>query len=76
MSTPMFAFKMRVVDRDNDPYYVTRWDRAVPVEVVAATKQEAINKVDAMLGPAPRGRYWVYKVDSVRDELLANEDDA
>ena len=68
---PLFAFKMRAVDRSNDSYYVTRWDRAVPVEVVAKTKQEAIDKADTMLGSAGRGRYWLFRVDSVRDALLA-----
>ena len=72
MSDALFTFKMRAVDRPDDSYYVTRWDRAVPVEVVAATKQDAIKKADMMLGPAGRGRYWVFHVDSVRDALLAN----
>ena len=66
-TTTEFVFEMRAVDRDRDHYYVTRWDRATPVEVVAPTKQEAINKAAVMLGDAPRGRYWVFKVDKVRD---------
>ncbi|WP_345543470.1 hypothetical protein [Microbacterium jejuense] len=72
-NAPLFVFKMRAVARPTDPYYVTRWDRATPVEVVAATKQEAINKADATLGSAGAHRYWVFRVDSVRDVLIPTE---
>jgi hypothetical protein len=72
-TAPEFVFEMRAVDRSTDSYYVTRWDRAVPVEVVAATKQEAINRADAMLGSAGSHRYWVFRVDKVRDVRASDE---
>jgi hypothetical protein len=73
MTDSMFVFKMRAVDRPRDSYYETRWDRATPVEVVAETKQAAINKAEAMLGNAGQGRYWVFHIDSVRDAMVASE---
>lgn len=63
----MFEFTMRAVHRDRDPYYYTNWDNAQRMTVRGDTKQEAINKADAMLGPAPRGRYWVFQVDDIKE---------
>lgn len=62
-----FVFEMRAVARPNDPYYVTRWERAIPVEVVAPTQQEAINKADVMLGDPGHLVHWVFSIDKVRD---------
>ena len=71
--TPLFSFKMRAVDRPHDAYYETRWDLAIPLEIVAETKKEAIAKAELMLGPAEARRYWVYRVDAIRDFLLEKE---
>lgn len=62
-----FEFHLRVVDCDREGYYIPRWDRATPIVVRAATKQEAINKAAAAMGECPRGRgwYWGFKVDRV-----------
>lgn len=62
-----FLFEMRAAFRRDDPYFYTRWDQAQKVEVVARTKQEAINKADAMLGGSHSYRHWVFRVDRVRD---------
>ena len=71
MSTePAFIFALDAVDRPRDPYYMTRWDRSMPVEVVASTKQEAIDKAKTMLGPAPDGLCWAFRVRSIRDVLV------
>lgn len=54
----MSVFHMLAVEKDNEGYYVTRWDRAIPVEVEAETRAEAFKKLWAILGDAPRGRGW------------------
>lgn len=66
-AAPEYVFEMRYVARRDDPYYYTRWDLAKPVEVMATTKQEAINKAAEMLGSAGSHAHWVFKVDRIRD---------
>ena len=61
----LYEFSCRVVDCDKEGYYYPRWDRATPVKVQAATKQDAVNQVCALMGTPPRGRYWGVKVDGV-----------
>jgi hypothetical protein len=60
---------MRAIDVDDTGYYHARWDRATPLEVIAETKKEAINKAAAMLGPEPHGRGWSWRfiTDSVEE---------
>ena len=67
MST--FKFHLRATQKDLSGYYYTRWDRAQKVTVLAKTKQEAINKADAMLGKCPRGRGWgwAFKTDLIEE---------
>lgn len=62
-----FEFHMRVVQCDRKGYYHPRWDKATPIVVAGATKQEAINKAAAAMGECPRGRnwYWGFKVDRI-----------
>lgn len=69
-----FAFKMRAVQRRDNSYHETDWDKAIPVTVVAATKQEAIDKAGGALGEAGSNRHWVFRVASVKDMLLPPED--
>lgn len=69
----MFAFKLWYVSRSNDSYYVTRWDLAKSITVVAETKAQAIDKAEAALGDAGNYRRWVYQVDSIRDVLAPEE---
>ena len=66
----MFVFSMIYVAARDDPYFHTRWDLAKPVEVVAETKQAAINKADKMLGNAGSHHHWVFRVKSIRDTLI------
>lgn len=73
----MFVFSMVYVARSNDPYFYTRWDLAKPIEIVAATKREAINKAGTVLGSAGTHRHWVFQVKSIRDALItaSNQED-
>ncbi|MGC0144438.1 hypothetical protein [Pseudactinotalea sp. Z1732] len=68
---PLFRFEMKYVARRDDPYFHTRWDRARPITVVAATKQQAISKANAALGgdPGPHSHH-VFRVVSVTDHLI------
>lgn len=66
----LFVFSMIYVARRDDPYFYTRWDLAKPIEVVAATEQDAINKADTALGDAGPHHHWVFQVKSIRDALI------
>lgn len=66
-----FVFKMRAAQADRTGYYYTRWDQATPIEVVAASKKEALNKAEAVLGEPRTGRYWSYMVDKIVDVAAA-----
>lgn len=61
----MMRFECRVVDCDIEGYYYPRWDKATPVTVDAATRQDAINQACAVMGECRRGRYWGVRVISV-----------
>jgi hypothetical protein len=63
----MFEFHMRATLHDRSGYYWPRWDKATPITVRAATKQEAINQATTALGECPRGRgwFWGFKVDRI-----------
>ena len=65
--TPMFEFSVEVVAEDSSGYYFVRWDRAVPVTVIAKDRAEALTKVFASMGAARRGWNWTARVQSVRD---------
>ena len=70
---PEYVFKLRYVSRPDDAYYITRWDRAKEIEVVARSKPEALNKAEAALGDPGRGDHWVYQTLSIRDFRLRDE---
>lgn len=58
-------FKFKVAEADRHGYYVTRWDRATPVSVIADSKPDALEKVWALMGEARSGRYWTADLQSV-----------
>lgn len=60
-------FNFRRIEVDRSGYYYPRWDRAVPVSVVAETEAEARALVVKISGECPRGRGWGWslKLDSV-----------
>lgn len=66
----MMRYRCVTVQCDREGYYYPRWDRATPVTVTADTRQEAVNKVVASMGPARRGWFWGVRVLSV-DEATA-----
>jgi hypothetical protein len=53
-----FRFKGRATGSDPTGYYYERWDRAMPISVLAETKTEASQKAFAMLGV--HGRFGSY----------------
>lgn len=67
----MFKFNMLVVEKDSQGYYHTRWDSALPVAVYAATLDEAVEKVENMLGKPLGDKYdkWLVKSQSVEEVL-------
>jgi hypothetical protein len=60
-----FDFHMRACPHDRSGYYYPRWDRATPITVRAATKQEAINQAAAALGECRSGYYWRFRLDRI-----------
>ena len=71
-----YDFHLRATAHDREGYYVPRWDRAVSIVMRAATKQDAINKAAAALGPCgSRGDYWGFRLDRI-ERVGAVPDDA
>lgn len=61
---PLFRFNTQVAESDPTGYYITRWDRALAVSVIAHSRNEAFKKVRAMMGdPAPQ-RSWAVRIES------------
>lgn len=71
---PQFVFTFSAVSANNDPYYVVDWNKAVPVEVVAASREEGMRKAETALGSAGNYRHWRYRLRSVRDALVPVEE--
>ena len=65
----MFEFEMRATEKDPSGYYFPRWDLSEKLIVKANTKQEALEKAEALLGETTRRRGWAWaiKVDSVTE---------
>ena len=70
---PLFLFNTQVVSSDPTGYYMTRWDNAHPVIVVASTRYEAIKKVKDMMGDPPFNRAWAVSIDSVEELVNDNQ---
>ena len=68
MSNPTFRFHARVVEKDSSGYYYARWDKARKVSVLAHTKDEAIDKIDTMMGKNRSGWHWSMIFDSIEEE--------
>lgn len=56
----MSIFHFRAVEEDLEGYYYVRWDRAVPVQVEADTREKAYAKLWDLLGTPSRGRGWTW----------------
>ena len=64
---PLFRFHTKVVESDPTGYYITRWDRALPVSVIAHNRDEAFEKVETMMGdPAPHSE-WAVRIESAKE---------
>jgi len=72
-ANPLFRFNTRVVECDTTGYYMTRWDRAQPVTVVAHTRDEAFEKVRAMMGEPSRHDAWAVRIDSAEEIVDDNQ---
>lgn len=70
---PLFRFNARAVESDPTGYYMTRWDRAQPVTVIAHTRDEAFKKVRAMMGSPARHSAWAVKIDSAEEIVDDNQ---
>lgn len=70
---PLFRYKTRVASTDPSGYYHTRWDKAVPVTVLANDADEAASKAKEAMGKADGGRQWAVSVDSA-DEIGVNHE--
>lgn len=49
-----YHFKGRATGLDPEGYYVTDWDRAKNISVLAETKEQATEKAFVLLGDHPR----------------------
>lgn len=63
----MMKVKTLVARGDTSGYYLTRWDTAVPVTVIADTKDEAEQKAKDFMGDPGFGRYWSVSIKSVEE---------
>lgn len=70
-SDSLFRFRFLRSTRDPSGYYMTRWDKAVAVSVVAPDEPAARKKALAMSGPMYGGRsgdVWAFLLEGV-DEV-------
>jgi len=61
-------FHFRAVDRSDDYYYVTRWDKSFPVEICAETADAAWAALWKTLGTPPRYRQWTARLKGITAE--------
>lgn len=64
---PLFRFNTRVVESDPTGHYYTRWDKALPVSVIAHSRDEAFKKVRTMMGDPPHYRTWAVRIESAEE---------
>ena len=64
---PLFRFNARAVESDPTGYYMTRWDKALPVSVIAHNREEAFLKVETMMGDPARHGAWAGRIDSAEE---------
>lgn len=64
----LYRFTGEYIDYDPTGHYNERWDRAKPVSVIAATRDEAFTKLWAMLGTAPVRRAWKAQWNRIDEE--------
>ena len=70
-----YLFRTRVIAADPTGYYHPRWDKALPVQVIAKTQAEAWGKAAAVMGRPPSGQEWRARIDSVEPFVPPREDD-
>lgn len=68
-SKAKMRFFIRYTVSDPSGYFHTRWDNATPIEVIAKDREEAEQKVSAVIGAPPRNRAWTIKVDKIVEEI-------
>lgn len=64
---PLFRFNTRVVESDPTGYYITRWDKALPVSVIAHNRDEAFEKIETMMDEPTPHRSWAVRIDSAEE---------
>ena len=64
---PLFRFNTQVAESDSTGYYFTRWDRALPVTVIAHSRDEAFKKVRTMMGEPTRHDAWAVRIESAEE---------
>lgn len=68
----MFDYKMRALNRDADPYYLSDWGKAAKLCIRAPTQKDAINiAIEAIGDPGPH-RKWVFITDHIASSAIAN----
>lgn len=65
--TALFEFTLRVAAADRAGYYMTRWDQATPVTVLAETRDKALAKAKTVMGSPPAGRFWAIDVRDISE---------
>lgn len=71
---PMFEFAFKAAPRQNHYPHHTWWDKAIPITVTAATKQEAVDIATAALGDLGPSNYWVFRTVSIRQTITDRKD--
>ena len=71
-SKPLFKFTMEAAQKDPSGYYVTRWDLAQKLTVIAANRDEAVQKAASALGKSDRNWPWVFSFQSI-DEIAKEQ---
>lgn len=64
---PLFRFNALAVESDPTGYYMTRWDIALPVSVIAHNREEAFLKVETMMGDPAHHRSWAVRIESAEE---------
>lgn len=61
-TNPIFRFEARVAPKDAPVYHRTRWDKAIPIKILAQDADEAIQKAAAAMGRSEYG--WDVAIDA------------
>lgn len=71
-----YRFTMRAEEHNRSVFYHPLRDSAERLTIVAATKQEAMQKAGAVLGKPRRHHEWGYRFDGIEEVACKCEEQA